>query len=106
MDGFDDVVGALALHVEAAVQCHDYHAAHRQQPDDPRMRQPQQRGLLHADVESRAYRAAHQAHEAADAHPFGQRHDIEGDMLKETFDPVHSMLLCGGSDLRLTQGKR
>ena len=65
MDGFDDVVGALALHVEAAVQRHDHHAAH-------------------------------QTHEAADAQSFGQRRDIEGDMLKETFDAFHGVLLCGG----------
>ena len=69
------------------------------------MRQPQRRGLLHADVEGRAYRAAHQAHEAADAQPFGQRHDIEGDMLKETFDAFHGRLLCGEASFSVDAGK-
>ena len=69
------------------------------------MRQPQRRGLLHADVEGRAYRAAHQAHEAADAQPFGQRRDIEGDMLKETFDAFHGRLLCGEASFSVDAGK-
>lgn len=96
MDGFDDVVGAAALHVGQTVQSHDRHAAHRQQPDDPRMHEPQLRGLLHADVEGCAHHAADEAHAAADAQPFGQRDDIQGDMLKKAFDALHSVLLCMG----------
>ena len=104
MDGFDDVVGAPSLHVGQTVQPHDHHAAHRQQPDDPRLGKAQLRGLLHADVESRADHAADQAHTAADTQPFGQRDDIQGDMLKETFDAFHGVLLCGVIGLPCVKG--
>ena len=93
MDRFDDVVGAAALHVGQAVQSHNHHAACRQQPDDPRVHEPQLSGALHADVEGRAHHAADETHAAADAQPFGQRDDVEGNMLKKAFDAFHSVLL-------------
>ena len=89
MNGFNNIIGAAALNMQRPVQPYDHHTAQRQQPQDPRVSQPQRGSLFNADVERGSHGAADQAHKASDSQPFGQRDNIERDMLKESLDPIH-----------------
>ena len=77
VDGGDDVVGTLSLRFGEPIQPHDGKAPHRHQVQHPRMGQTRLRGGVHADVEQGPDDPAHQSDDAAQYHPFQQRHRDE-----------------------------
>ena len=89
VDGGDDVVGTLPLRFGEPVQPHDGKAPHRHQVQHPRMGQTHLCGGVHADVEQGANDPAHQSDDAAQYHPFQQRHRILSDVGHPLLQPFH-----------------
>ena len=75
VNGVDDGVGVLVFHFGQAVDGRDEQAAHRQQPQQPRMRGAKRRRPVHAQVEGRADQPADAAGHTRDNEPFEERAD-------------------------------
>ena len=75
MDGVDDGVGVLVFHFGQAVDGRDEQAAHRQQPQQPRVRGAECRRPVHAQVKGRADQPADATGHARDDEPLEKRAD-------------------------------
>lgn len=70
VNGVDDGIGVLVFHFGQAVNGRDQQAAHRQQPQQPRVRGAKRRRPVHAQVKGRADQPADAAGHARDNEPF------------------------------------
>lgn len=70
VNGVDDGVGVFVFHFGQAVNGRDQQAAHRQQPQQPRVRGAKRRRPVHAQVKGRADQPADAAGHARDNEPF------------------------------------
>ena len=73
VDGVDNGVGVLVFHFGQAVDGRDEQAAHRQQPQQPRVRGAECRRPVHAQVKGRADQPADAAGHARDDEPLEKR---------------------------------
>ena len=78
VDGMDNVVGSLPLHLGDAIDPDHQKARRRHQIQQPRMRTTQGRHRIHAHVERRTNQAAHQSNAGRDHGPFEKSLSIVG----------------------------
>ena len=76
VDRLDDVVGPLPLGLCQLIKAYDQKARQRQAPQKPRVRPPQGRGPVDADVKEGAHHAAAGPHYRRYQQPFDKRPDV------------------------------
>ena len=90
LDLAEDVVGALPLDAQDAVDRDGQQTGGRERVEDPAVALAQLGRELDADVEGRAEQAAEHAHERGDHQPLPQRLYIEQQMLQIAFDVLQN----------------